>query len=55
MQKKVSGIGGIFFKSKDSQPIYEWYSKRLGIRCSEYGTVFKWREENNKEQVGYTV
>lgn len=53
--KRVTGIGGLFFKSKDSKAIYKWYSKHPGIQCNEYGTVFKWREENNKEHIGYTV
>jgi predicted enzyme related to lactoylglutathione lyase len=55
MEKRVTGIGGLFFKAKDSKAIYEWYNKHLGIDCTEYGAVFKWREEKDQERVGHTV
>ncbi len=31
MNKKVRGIGGIFFKCKDPKKIKEWYSTNLGL------------------------
>jgi len=40
--KKVTGIGGIFFKCKDPQKIRDWYSKNLGIQSDEYGASFEW-------------
>ncbi len=53
--KRVTGIGGIFFKSKDPKQTYEWYSKHLGIECNEYGASFEWREKEDKEQIGTTA
>ena len=53
--KRVTGIGGLFFKCKDRQAIHEWYGKHLGINCNEYGTVFQWREKEDKEHISYTV
>ena len=29
--ERVTGIGGIFFKSDDPKKLYEWYEKHLGI------------------------
>ena len=42
--KKVTGIGGIFFKAKDPKAINEWYKTHLGFDTSPYGTSFEWRE-----------
>ncbi len=42
--KKVTGIGGIFFKSKDPKALNEWYKTHLGFDTSEYGTSFEWLE-----------
>ncbi len=30
--KRVSGIGGIFFKSDDPERLYAWYEKHLGMK-----------------------
>ena len=42
--KKVTGIGGIFFKCKDPKAINEWYKTHLGFATTPYGTSFEWRE-----------
>jgi predicted enzyme related to lactoylglutathione lyase len=42
--KKVTGIGGIFFKCKDPKAVNEWYKKNLGFETTSYGTSFEWRE-----------
>lgn len=54
-KKKVTGIGGIFFKSKDPKKMNEWYEKYLGIPVSEWGAMFEWREKDNPKKEGYTV
>jgi predicted enzyme related to lactoylglutathione lyase len=38
--KKVIGLGGIFFKSKDPAALREWYYTHLGIASEEWGTQF---------------
>lgn len=38
--KKVTGIGGIIFKSKDPVKLKAWYNKYLGLDMDEYGTQF---------------
>ena len=38
---KVLGIGGVFFKSADTDATREWYARVLGIEFAEWGgTVF---------------
>ncbi|HEX3385176.1 MAG TPA: VOC family protein [Mucilaginibacter sp.] len=53
--KRVTGIGGIFFKCKDPQKMKEWYQTHLGFGAEQYGTMFKWREEEDPKKEGYTV
>ncbi len=42
--KRVTGIGGIFFKCKDPKALKEWYTTHLGIDVNEYGATFEWKE-----------
>lgn len=44
--KRVTGIGGVFFKSENPQRLYEWYEKHLGIQREPHGqgASFHWRE-----------
>ncbi|MDN4014218.1 VOC family protein [Chryseobacterium gambrini] len=42
--KRVTGIGGIFFKCKDPKALKEWYTTHLGVDVNEYGATFEWKE-----------
>ena len=54
--KRVTGIGGIYFKSREPQGLKEWYSRHLGIECMPTnGAIFSWRDANEPEQIGYTI
>ena len=50
---RVTGIGGIFFKCKDTGKMREWYNKNLGLVTNEYGSVFEFRSTNNPEQKNF--
>ena len=52
-QKKVTGIGGIFFKCKDPDKMKEWYSKNLGLKTDEYGSMFISRNIDKPDQKEY--
>jgi len=52
--KKVTGIGGIFFKCKDPKIMREWYETHLGLNTNEYGAVFEWRQGADSTQKGFT-
>ena len=53
--KKVTGLGGVFFKSKDPKKTSEWYGENLGLVINPYGSVFEFRQGSNPEKKGYTV
>ncbi|HEX4952032.1 MAG TPA: VOC family protein [Thermoanaerobaculia bacterium] len=54
--KRVSGIGGIFFKAKDAASLREWYRRHLGIEVEEWGGVaFRWQSPENPSGQGTTV
>jgi len=48
--KRVKGIGGIFFKSKDPQAMNAWYRKHLGFKVNEYGSLFQGRDFDKPEE-----
>ena len=52
--KKVTGIGGIFFKCKDPNKIKDWYKTHLGLNTNQYGASFEWREEADPAKKGST-
>jgi predicted enzyme related to lactoylglutathione lyase len=54
--KRVTGIGGVFFKTKDSKKLNEWYVKHLGFVQNDDGSMlFEWRNTDKPEEKGYTV
>jgi predicted enzyme related to lactoylglutathione lyase len=53
--KRVTSIGGIFFKSKDPEKVKEWYSKHLGLNVDQYGTSFEWRQAEDGTKKGFTA
>jgi catechol 2,3-dioxygenase-like lactoylglutathione lyase family enzyme len=42
MNKRVTGLGGVFFKTDDPKKMREWYGKHLGV-----DGIFKWLEVTN--------
>ena len=52
--KKVTGIGGIFFKCKDPKKMTEWYQKNLGLTTNPYGATFEWYEGDDSTKKGQT-
>ncbi|MAO63961.1 MAG: glyoxalase [Balneola sp.] len=55
MKKRVTGIGGIFFKSEDPQASKDWYQKHLGIDSGKYGGTFEWRHAEVPDKKGFTA
>jgi predicted enzyme related to lactoylglutathione lyase len=53
--KRVTGIGGIFFKCDDPDRITEWYKKHLGIAADEHGATFEWRDSATPDKKCYTA
>ncbi len=56
MNKRVIGLGGIFFKAQDPAKMYEWYQKHLGIESNPHvGAKFQWRRPDNPDDQRVTV
>ena len=49
MKKRVTGLGGFFFKTKDPDNIKSWYKKHLGIPTDQYGWSFWWKDAEGKD------
>jgi predicted enzyme related to lactoylglutathione lyase len=52
--KRVTGIGGIFFKCQDPEKMKEWYKTHLGFDVTDYGVQFSWKQEGDSKE-GYTL
>ncbi|MBK9191534.1 MAG: VOC family protein [Crocinitomicaceae bacterium] len=51
--KKVTGIGGIFFKCENPEKTRKWYADNLGLVTNEYGSLFESRDTEKPEQKNY--
>lgn len=52
--KRVTSIGGIFFKCQDPKKIRAWYAENLGLNTNDYGAVFEWRQGADSSKKGFT-
>lgn len=48
---KATGIGGIFFFSKNPEETRNWYSKNLGLEVNDYGSSFESRNMDRPEEI----
>lgn len=54
--KRVTGLGGVFFKSRDPQSTLAWYREHLGIDAADWGGFpFSWHPKGDPDELGYTV
>jgi predicted enzyme related to lactoylglutathione lyase len=47
--KRVTGIGGFFFKCEKPNEIKAWYKTHLGIPTDQYGWTFWWKDKEGKD------
>jgi catechol 2,3-dioxygenase-like lactoylglutathione lyase family enzyme len=47
--KRVTGIGGVFFKCENQAQIKEWYKTHLGIPVGDYGWSFEWKDKEGND------
>jgi len=52
--KRVTGVGGMFFKCQDPDQIKSWYARHLGFQTDPYGTNFEWRQAEDPSRKGFT-
>lgn len=54
--KRVTGIGGIFFKAQDASSLQAWYKRHLGIDVQSWGgAAFSWTDTDGKPVAGTTI
>jgi len=53
--RRVTGLGGVFFKAENPEQLHQWYEKHLGIKreINGQGTAFRWRDDGDAE--GFTA
>ena len=49
MKKRVTGLGGFFFKTKDPDAVKAWYKKHMGINTDQYGWSFWWKDQDGND------
>ena len=47
--KRVTGLGGFFFKCDNPNDIKEWYKNHLGIPTDQYGWTFWWKDADGND------
>ena len=52
-EPKITGIGGVFFKSQDSVALKNWYADHFRLNVDEYGALFESRQSTRPEQMQY--
>jgi len=54
--RRVTGIGGIFFKARDPKALQAWYKRHLGIDVQDWGgAAFSWADAEGKPTGGMTI
>lgn len=52
-EPKITGIGGVFFKSQDSVGLKNWYAKNFSLNVDEYGALFESRQSTDPQKMQY--
>ncbi|MFY0606958.1 MAG: VOC family protein [Cyclobacteriaceae bacterium] len=52
-EPKVTGIGGIFFKTSDPNATKDWYNRHLGLATDQYGSCIEFRNTHRPEEINY--
>jgi predicted enzyme related to lactoylglutathione lyase len=54
--KRVTGIGGIFFKAKDPKALCAWYKQHLGMDIAEWGGMaFESHDPAQPDKINQTI
>lgn len=54
--KRVTGIGGVFFKARDAQSLRAWYKQHLGVDVQPWGgAAFDWTDAAGQPVAGTTA
>ena len=55
--KRLTGIGGVFFKARNPEKLCAWYRNHLGLPINDEwcGWSFEWRDAANPRRKGSTA
>lgn len=53
-EPRVTGVGGIFFKTENPDKTKEWYQNNLGLNTDKWGTNFEWYQGSDSTKKGFT-
>lgn len=54
--KRVTGVGGVFFKARDPASLSAWYKRHLGIDVQSWGgAALRWADDVNAPAGGTTA
>ena len=48
-EKRVTGLGGFFFKSNNPVELMDWYKDHLGLNIDDYGCTFWWKDDKGND------
>lgn len=48
-ERRVTGIGGFFFKAENPTELKNWYKKHLGLHTDDYGCTFWWKNKEGED------
>lgn len=51
---RVTGVGGIFFKTENPDGMKDWYKENLGLDTDQWGTNFEWYQGDDPSKKGFT-
>ncbi len=51
---RVTGIGGVFFRTEDPDATKQWYAEHLGLGVDDYGSNFTWRSDSDPSRRCFT-
>lgn len=47
--KRVTGIGGLFFKTENPTKLKDWYKTHLGFNTDDWGCTFWWKDKKGND------
>lgn len=59
MERRVTGLGGVFFRSKNPKRLANWYRQHLGLDVTTEGGQtfwpFQWKQRRGAKRNGVTI
>ena len=53
MKGRIIGIGGVFWKTKNTDQTKDWYTKNLGLKTNQWGASFVNRKVSDPQEYAF--